>query len=371
MKFLFHFYDLQKRAGIQRAICELANALVAHGDSVVMATHSVRTEVAYRLDDRVIVEQTPYAEPQMFGPWAWPVRMLWGLRQGWVLHQIVKRYRPDLIVDHGTALGLLYPFRKFGGVPFVMQRHFPARNFPRGIVLYRLLSLVCGRKLVVVLTESIAKDMVSLGYKHVVVIPNIIPADARPSSYQDAIPKTALLMGRSSPEKGFDIFLRALAMIEMHGWHFSIIGPNCNSDLLMQKLVQENGLGSQVSLLPTTNDPFQYIRAAACVIMPSRYESFGLVALEALSIGRPVIASDADGPRDLVIDNVNGLIFPCNDVSGLSKCLERVRNHPTLLERLASQTFLSIKPFNASLIVDKWEKLATLLCGGLTVDKHI
>ena len=372
MNFLFHFYDLQKKAGIQRAICELANALVEHGDGVVIATHSTRLEIAYRLDDRVIMEQTPYAEPQVFGPLAWPVKTLWGIRQAWALHQIARRYRPGLIVDHGTALGLIYPFKKMYGVPFVLQRHFPAQHFPWGRILYPLLALVSRRKVVVVLTESIAAEMRSHGFMHVTVISNVVPSAAKPKPYSEAIPKTGLLMGRSrTPQKGFDLFLGALAITKMPKWHFSIIGPGCDSDPLLLRLVQKYNLADRVSLLPATNDPYEQISKASCLIMPSRYEALPMVALEALSIGRPVIASDVDGLRDLVINNVNGLIFPCGDVNGLSQCLEHMRDNLFLLEMFASQTLLSIKAFDVSLVIEKWEELAAFLCGRLAEGKHI
>jgi glycosyltransferase involved in cell wall biosynthesis len=147
----------------------------------------------------------------------------------------------------------------------------------------------------------------------------------------------------------------------MPGWHFSIIGPGCDSDPLLLNLIQKYDLADQVSLLPVTDDPYEQIRKASCVIMPSRYEGFGLVALEALSIGRPVIASNADGLRDFVINEVNGLTFPCKNIDELSKCLVRIRNHPNLLKELANRTSISIAPFSRNLILHKWSNLAMRL----------
>lgn len=362
MNYLFHFYDLQKRAGIQRAICELANALVEHGDGVVIATHTLRSEVAFRLDDHVVLEQTPHLGPQRFGLLAWPMRAIWGIKQAWVLRKIIKQYRPQLVVDHGTALGLIYPFSTLGGSPFVMQRHFPARQFPFGKILYRLLSLICGRKTVVVLTEDIAEELRSFGYKRVVVIPNVTAADAKPSPYWDAVPMTGLLMGRGkTPAKGFDIFLQALAMTKMPGWHFTIVGPEVDKDPQLQEFVREHQLAEQVLLLPATDLPFELIRKAACVIMPSRYEGMGLVALEALSIGRPVVASDADGLRDLVINDFNGLMFHCEDVERLSDCLARIRDDCALLEALAEHASASVEHFKGRYASETWSELAKQL----------
>jgi glycosyltransferase involved in cell wall biosynthesis len=362
MNYLFHFYDLQKRAGIQRAICELANALVEHGDGVAIVTHSARSEATFRIDDRVVVEQTPYQEHQRFGLCAWPMRALWGVKQAWVLRKIIKRYRPQIVVDHGTALGLIYPFRKLGGSPFVMQRHFPARKFPGGKVLYQLLPLICGRRTIVVLTENIASELRSFGYKRVVVIPNVCTADAKTAPYRDAVPMTGLLMGRGkTPQKGFDIFLQALAMTKMPGWHFTIVGPEVDTDPQLRELVRKHQLTERVSLLPATDSPFELIRKTVCVIMPSRYEALPMVAIEALGIGRPVLASDVDGLRDVVIDDVNGLIFSRGDAIALSTCLARVRDDCALLERLAEKASASVEHFKGSYVSESWSELVKQL----------
>lgn len=362
MKFLFHFYDLHQRAGIQRAICELANALVMRGDEAMIVTNSARSDAAYRLDERVVLTQILHPEWQSSGIAAWPAKVLWALRQMFELHKVVTTYRPSIVVDHGTALGLVYPFGSLGGAPFVMQRHFPGRNFPRGGLLYRLLSKVCGGKTLVVLTETIANDMRSLGYRRVIVISNIIPAEARPVPYREVTPRTGLLMGRAkNPQKGFDLFLETLAITKMEGWQFTIVGPGVDSDPLLLRLVREHHLETQVSLLQATSAPYELLRRASCVIMPSRYEALPMLALEALSVGRPVIASDADGLREVVIHGVNGLTFPSEDLQKFSECLAGIRDDQALLERLAIHAGKGIEHFDSDSIVNQWRDLATRL----------
>ena len=359
MRILFHFYDLQQRAGIQRAICELSNALVEHGHEVIVATNTTRSDVTFRLDDRVIVTKTPYAEYQKTGIRAWPGKALWAVRQGGVLKDLISRYQPSVVVDHGTGLGLLYPFGSFGGIPFILQRHFPVDAFPHGKVLYRILSRVCLSKTVVVLTEAIARDMRSMGYRKIAVIPNVIPGDAKPAAYSDTNLRIGLLMGRAqNPQKGFDIFLKALAKTkQIDGWHFIIVGPGVDSDPILIDLIRKHQLDAQVSLLPATDDPYEYMRKSCCLIMPSRYEALPMVALEALSIGRPIIASDVDGLSELVITNVNGFVLPRGDIDALSDCLTDICRNPEQLRRLANNSCSSIARYDKRVIVEKWNKL--------------
>jgi len=171
MKFLLHFYDLHQRAGIQRAITELSNALVGAGHEVVLAANTPRGEAVFPLDDRVLVEEIANPEPEQFGMTAWPLRAAWALREARILRGLVQHHKPLAVIDHGTALGLLYPFRSMDGVPFILQRHFPVAGFPHGKLFHRLLSVFSRSKTVVALTDAIAEELRSQGHFNVAVIP--------------------------------------------------------------------------------------------------------------------------------------------------------------------------------------------------------
>jgi glycosyltransferase involved in cell wall biosynthesis len=275
---------------------------------------------------------------------------------------LVRRHNPSIVVDHGTALGLLYPFASIGGVPFVLQRHFPVRGFPHGKLLHRLQSIASRSRTIVALTEAIAAEMRTQGHRNVTVIPNVLPAGAHPAPYKDAIPRSALLMGRAkNPQKGFDLFLQALAVAKLEGWHFQIVGPEVDSDSQLLALVREHRLEGEVDLLPGNADPYLLLRNCSCLIMPSRYEGFPLVALEALSIGRPVLASDVDGLRDLVIPGTNGMLFHAEDVAELSAALEFVEKNPEQLGYFASNASESVKQYRGPIVVAKWCALVTRL----------
>lgn len=369
MKVLFHFYNLHERAGIQRAICELANAFVAQGHEAVLISGSNPSDVAFELDERVKVEQIVNSEVRATGLAAWPLKVAWGVRQFWSLRMFTLRHRPSIVVDHGTALGLIYPGRFIAGVPFILQRHFPVHSFPNGKILYRFLAAISGRKIVVALSDGMAGEMRSMGIRNVAVIPNVVPAGARFSPFSESISRTALLMGRAkNPQKGFDLFLKALSIAPMRGWHFRIVGPGVESDPLLLHLVESNRLQDRVELLPVAPNPYELIRTSSCLIMPSRYEALPMVALEALSIGRPIIGSDVDGLRDLLVDEGNGLIFPCGDVDALAKCLYRMGQDDELLKKLAVQAPRSIQRYQSKPVIERWQKLARVVNRELITD---
>ena len=142
-----------------------------------------------------------------------------------------------------------------------------------------------------------------------------------------------LFVGRIEPLKGIDNLLRAIARIvdrlpELRdGLCVPIIGgephrvDEDDEMIRLQELREELGIRDVVTFLGSKNqDTLQYYYSAAeMVVMPSDYESFGLVALEAMACGTPVIASDVGGLSFLVKDGRTGYRVPAGDIEGLAE----------------------------------------------------
>ena len=128
--------------------------------------------------------------------------------------------------------------------------------------------------------------------------------------------KVVLFVGRLEPLKGVDILLRAVAQLEQGDpVKALIVGGDLDEDIEMdrlQSLSQELGISTQVSFLGRLDQqelPTYYNAADICVV-PSYYESFGLVALEAMACGTPVIASRVGGLPTIVKDGLTGYLIP-------------------------------------------------------------
>ncbi|MBE7435209.1 MAG: glycosyltransferase [Anaerolineales bacterium] len=142
-----------------------------------------------------------------------------------------------------------------------------------------------------------------------------------------------LFVGRIEPLKGVDTLIQAVASLDKslsgrrHPVHLAIIGgdPDVNPDEMseemarLQKLSDELCLGGMVVFLgKRAQDTLSYYYSAAEVlVMPSLYESFGMVALEAMACGTPVIASEVGGLGYLVKDGVTGYTVPDSDPEAL------------------------------------------------------
>jgi D-inositol-3-phosphate glycosyltransferase len=122
----------------------------------------------------------------------------------------------------------------------------------------------------------------------------------------------------------------------------------------LQNLCRELGLEDLVVFLGKRAQetlPYYY-SAAEIVIMPSHYESFGMVALEAMACGTPVVASQVGGLAFLVQDGITGYVVPGGDAETLAKTLEKLMKDPELRGRLGQQAAEYAKFYS-------WDKIAT------------
>jgi len=181
--------------------------------------------------------------------------------------------------------------------------------------------------------------------------------------------KMLLYVGRIEPLKGIDALIEAVARIRSEGllheeeFCLAIIGgdPQASDEDMstemnrlislrdsfgLQKLVIFLGKRSQDSL------PYYY-SAASTVVVPSHYESFGLVALEAMACGTPVIATATGGLAHLVQDGVTGFHVPVNHPEELAERIKCLLRNDDLRAEMAGAAYTYAQSFSWSSIVDR------------------
>ena len=178
-----------------------------------------------------------------------------------------------------------------------------------------------------------------------------------------------LFVGRIEPLKGLDSLLNAVALLEQrgalgrHSIQLMVIGgePDASPAQLtaemsrLQALTRELQIEPRVTFLgKRSQDTLQYYYSAAeAVVMPSHYESFGLVALEAMACGTPVVASETGGLVFLVRDGETGLHVPTADPAALADKLELLLEDRELLTRLGNQAAKYARGFGWPGVADR------------------
>jgi glycosyltransferase involved in cell wall biosynthesis len=110
--------------------------------------------------------------------------------------------------------------------------------------------------------------------------------------------------GRLSKEKGLDVLLDAMPLVRaaIPGAHLTILGEGeLKPALLAQR--ERLGLNEAVHLIGFQRNPYPYLKHADLLVLPSRFEAFGLVVIEALAVGTPVVASDCPGALREILGN--------------------------------------------------------------------
>jgi D-inositol-3-phosphate glycosyltransferase len=153
-----------------------------------------------------------------------------------------------------------------------------------------------------------------------------------------------LFVGRIQPLKGLDVAVRALAALRRPDARLVVVGGASGTDGATEveridKLVAELGVGDQVRMVePVPHHLLStYYRAADVVLVPSRSESFGLVALEAAACGTPVVAAAVGGLRTLVDHGRTGFLVDGRDPAVFASYAEQILESPALASELSAQ----------------------------------
>jgi D-inositol-3-phosphate glycosyltransferase len=155
-----------------------------------------------------------------------------------------------------------------------------------------------------------------------------------------------LYVGRLAPIKGLETLLDAMARLRAAGTrvHLSIVGGDADEPLnghegALRARLARLDLGGTVTFVGA--QPQERLRAwyvaADTTVLPSHYESFGMVALEAMACGIPVVASRVGGLQTTVRDGVTGLLVRESDPAALAGALDRLLGDPDLRFRLGRE----------------------------------
>ena len=192
------------------------------------------------------------------------------------------------------------------------------------------------------------------------------PEDAKAQLGVKPCDRMLLFVGRIEPLKGIDTLLRAMGLLanECPTWAsqicVAIIGgdPNTTENEEMERLKAiraELGITDLVTFLGARDQDklHHYYSAAEAVIMPSHYESFGMVALEAMACGTPVIASEVGGLAYLVRDGKTGFHVPNGDPVALASAIARLVEDPELRDQLGRQAHRYAQHYSWDCIADR------------------
>lgn len=199
----------------------------------------------------------------------------------------------------------------------------------------------------------------------------------RPQSRQQARKALALepespvllFVGRLQPLKGIDTFLRAAQIVRRAYANLKVLivggGVDAQDEHEVQELHRLQGLCEELDI--TAQVDFikaqpqevlaQYYAAADVFVMPSHYESFGMVVLEAMACGTPVVASQVGGMASTVVSGHTGLLVPGGDWQAFARAIVRLLDAPALRHAYGQASVRRAQTYTWPRIVQRTEQL--------------
>lgn len=268
--------------------------------------------------------------------------------------RFLRSHRTDVLVGTQVSVNLyMAEYGRPGRYAMVAQEHMYLEVYKEP-VRRRIDAAYPRFDAIATITEADAaayRDAFPACADKIVCIPNSIPAASTPPARLTE--PLVMAAGRLTGMKGFDTLIRAFAEVaeEFPEWRLKIFGRGPGKGKL-ESLTAELGVEGRVELPGPVTPLDPEWRRASVAVVPSRFEPFGLVIVEAMAAGLPVVCTAVKhGPLELVEDGENGLLVPAAEPAALADALRRLMSDPHLRRRLAEGGLRTAKRYEPSQVV--------------------
>ncbi len=268
----------------------------------------------------------------------------------WQLYRYLRAYPFDIVHTHISKAGMLGRMAAhWAGVPQVLHTYHGVPLEWAGSGLAARLFRLCERRVsrstsaLVAVSQALKNDLLQMGIgkaKRMHVIYNGVHtamlAEGIGAQVVSASP-LLLCIGSLTQEKGLAVLLKALPELRVHFPNLGLClvgdGP-LKEDL--QRLVRELNLDTCVHFVGIVDDVRPWLAACAVLVMPSLSEGMPLAVVEAMAMGRPVIASSVGGLPEVVVEGETGLLVEPGDSHRLAQQIGSLLQKPSELRRMGA-----------------------------------
>jgi glycosyltransferase involved in cell wall biosynthesis len=352
----FFVGDISLGGGTERAVATIASGLAERGWKVlIVSMHHQSPGSFFPLHPSIQIEPVLQGKERM----RW--RPLQTLRR---IRHIAKSFSPQQWVDGETVLTMFSAVALYG----LSFKHLSWENFHLhenlGSAFRTLARSVAAHRCdgVIVLTQADRSAWLKkFGQQRAIhQIPHCVQAHGLGSEHPvPARQPIVLTIGRHTYQKGYDLLLKAWARVgaKHTEWRLRIVGSGELTEELTQ-LAGLLGIAEQVEWVPHTREVEAHYQEASVFALSSRFEGFGIVLIEALSLELPVVSFRCHhGPEEIIEDKVSGRLVENGRVDLFAQALDDLMSKPDERQRMASAARLRSAKFAPSLILDQWERV--------------
>ncbi len=370
MKLIYVVRSLHPVGGIERTLTDKANWLVSHGHEVLFVMYKQGGDkVAFHLDSRVQLVDLKCSIYSLFKyPLYTRLFKYFSLSRMFQerFREVINDFKPDTIsVAIPNAEEFVWEVvRVARNMRVVIESHVAYEYLSYGrsktdFFLYFFHSpskAILNSNALIVLTKSDADTWKRKGVQEVLVVPNPVSFYVDNVDNVEKDEKRIISVGRLVSQKRFDRLIDAFALIANHypGWHIDIFGEGNLRPVLEQQVMEKKLLG-RINIHDYTFDVMSEYLRSQFMVLSSDYEGFGLVIVEAMACGLPVISTDCPhGPSEIIDNGVTGWLTRL-DVKGLADRMEWMITHQEERQMMGVKAHEAVAAYRKEVIMKKWE----------------
>ncbi|MBH0350443.1 hypothetical protein BK731_29255 [Bacillus thuringiensis serovar muju] len=208
------------------------------------------------------------------------------------------------------------------------------------------------------LTESEIKDYQKLLKGSKVDLYKVENATDIPNEISNLNEKVVIAAGRYAYEKGFDLLIPAFAkVIKKHpDWKLKIFGSGAEEEALRQKIFEERAYNN-IFLMQKTNNIIGEMKNSSIYALSSRYESFGMVIIEAMSVGVPCVGFACTGPREVIKHQQDGILVEEGNIDKLANSLMTLIESEKLRKQYGKAARKNVEKYTFKFVGSKWDEI--------------
>lgn len=186
------------------------------------------------------------------------------------------------------------------------------------------------------------------------IVPNGTPKSEFISDNEN---KMIISAGRFVYEKGYERLIRAYAPLigEFPDWTLRIYGSGEDYKIMQDEIAVQKAYNN-IFIFPSSNTILKEMAQSSIFVLPSRFESFGMVVIEAMSTGIPVVSYDALGPKEIISDGEDGYIIPMDDEELLREKLRKLIIDEYLRKNMGKKALDKSKLYSFENVGEIWQR---------------
>lgn len=346
--------NITSNAGTERAVASLCNGLLNHYEKLYkMTIISIFSdnfqETFFEINKQIKIVHLNH--PNNFSNFS---KVFWYKKMIELAREAVIENKIDILIGSSYVHNILLPIITRNSFIKTIGCEHEVYNFPPKWAKKLRKNVYLRLNQVVVLNKTEYSYYGSLS--NITVIPNSLSFVSEKKSNLNK--KTIIAVGRLTHQKGFDVLIEImqLVLINYPDWKLNIFGDGEDYNIL-QLLIDNQNLGNNIKLCGAVKNISEQYLKSSIFALSSRWESFGLVIIEAMNHGLPVVSFDCDGPKNIIKQGVNGfLINNFNKIEFSKKLCVLIESHETRC-KFAQEAIVTSSQYEEKNIMLLWNQL--------------